>query len=124
MTSEVLFSDTLDKMTCQVPDCDHSSHGGDEMFLHQGCHTGHGVTVRVSSQGVMELRCAECNRFVVNVAVKNKVNSKNTCHAGEPFYVSYIEGTINVHCSECDKVIESVDTYSMQEFRDKIDAEG
>lgn len=124
MSSEILFTDKLDTLSCQVPDCDHSSHGGDELFLHQGCHTGQGVMMHINDKVVLELRCAQCNRFVANIAVKNKIKLKNTCHPGEPVYVSYIEGGLLIYCTECDKVVERVDVYSVQEYRDMIDAKG
>jgi hypothetical protein len=57
----------LDRMHCDAPGCDHTSHGG-PMVLHGRCHPSAG-TVCAYQNGVAEVRCHDCGRLIAKLAV-------------------------------------------------------
>jgi len=57
----------FDGMSCHAEGCDHSSHDT-EMYLHPRCHVG-SPTWAVYEDGVVNVKCAECETLVVRIAV-------------------------------------------------------
>ena len=57
----------FDGMTCHAEGCDHSSHDT-EMYLHPKCHVG-SPTWAIYEEGVLNVKCAECDALVVRIAV-------------------------------------------------------
>lgn len=64
----IVTSEQLADMQCSVPECDHTSHDGEPMYLHSSCHTGAGVYASFLS-GVIHLECSECNKAVANFKI-------------------------------------------------------
>ena len=57
----------MDPMTCAVPGCDHTDHGGG-MFMHPRCHVGTPTWCSYGN-GVVTISCAECDQVVARIAV-------------------------------------------------------
>jgi len=57
----------FDQMTCSDSSCDHTAHDR-QMMIHPKCHVGT-PTWCIYENGVMDIRCAECNSLVVRIAV-------------------------------------------------------
>lgn len=101
---KIYYKKDLDGMECSNPGCDHTSHAGDEMFVHQACHTGAGLNLR-NLGDLIELSCAQCSKGVIYIATGYPYFDDRSCgHKGTPSYVSYKDGTVNIHCVECDQV--------------------
>jgi len=59
----------LDKMSCDMPDCDHKhDNEAAPLFLHARCHLNSAVEVEYL-QGILMIRCALCKHPVVDIAV-------------------------------------------------------
>jgi hypothetical protein len=65
-----LTREDLDRTTCQMPDCDHTSHDG--LILHGTCHVQAAMTVEYRS-GELTFYCAICGGFVTRIAVASAV---------------------------------------------------
>jgi hypothetical protein len=65
----------LDQIGCENPDCDHREDP--ELFLHSVCHPN--VPTWVSYDrlvGALTVRCADCERVVVVVAVQEVTDAR------------------------------------------------
>lgn len=66
----MLFAQDVDKMVCHCnkPDCT-----SDKFFLHGRCHMSSPTNVAITEDGVVCVHCAECNRKISDVAIKEIV---------------------------------------------------
>lgn len=100
MERKALYAEELDTLECNNPMCDHTAHGGHEMYLHQSCHTGYGVTAMLD-QDMLVVVCAYCGMPVVAVFIEGPIPEKPTCHPGAPWYIAYKDRHVTFYCSEC-----------------------
>jgi hypothetical protein len=100
----IYYAEDLSSMKCSSPGCDHSSHDGVEMFVHQICHTGRGLLYNKKEEYVI-LFCSVCAVHVLSFAVDNTggasyISSESPCHQS-PWLVSIHDGQVTFHCAEC-----------------------
>lgn len=63
-----LTQEQLAMAGCEVPGCDHGSHG--DLWLHARCHPTSGTRCRyVRSKGEIEVSCRKCGALVVEILV-------------------------------------------------------
>lgn len=65
-----LTREDLDRASCQMPDCDHTTHDG--LYLHGACHVRASVTC-MYLDGCLIFHCAACGGFVTRIAVASAV---------------------------------------------------
>jgi hypothetical protein len=65
-SGRALTREDLDKQSCQMPNCDHTSHDG--LYLHGACHL-HAAVVCQYLDGVLLFYCAKCGGSVARIAV-------------------------------------------------------
>lgn len=66
--------ETLDRMQCAAPGCDHTAHDS-EMYFHARCHPAAGIEASYNRDlGSLRLACTACGKTVVEVAVARKGN--------------------------------------------------
>ena len=64
-----LTQETLNRLQCQAPGCDHSDHSG-EFYLHAACHPRAGLAVVYNrNTGVIGVVCRKCQKSVAEIAV-------------------------------------------------------
>lgn len=69
-----LYREQLDRMTCQTPGCNHSSHDG--MFFHGRCHV-QSPTWAEYKDGNLTVTCAECKSVICVIAVASLEDQRN-----------------------------------------------
>ncbi len=62
-----LKMDELFAQGCSVPGCTHEAH--EELWVSPVCHLGAPLKVRYYRDGMLHIRCHECDEFVVDIAV-------------------------------------------------------
>jgi len=115
--SQLLFLHQLDESTsrgCNTPGCSHDHSDG--LFLTPLCHPGVGVRVEdvADLQGLpccaaVGLRCWQCQRPVVQVALTTRLDLTPACRHGSALDVRYHEGNLTVSCRRCHTVQATVD---------------
>jgi hypothetical protein len=68
-----LFNENLPALKCSMPGCDHKAE-----FLVAKCHPSAGVVVELNEIGVLLVRCADCNKYVIQVPV-TRFQSSQSC---------------------------------------------
>lgn len=69
----MMFREDLDCLACSDPSCDHTACDGPVVF-HGRCHPA-SATWCEYYDGSVKIRCAECNRFIVEVMVASQALS-------------------------------------------------
>jgi hypothetical protein len=67
MNRRPLVRSELDAMSCQIPGCDHTGHGGGLVF-HSRCHIDAPTWVTYRD-GAVHVTCSECERLIVSITV-------------------------------------------------------
>jgi ribosomal protein S27E len=120
---------TLDKLTCQSPGCTHESHEG--LVLHSACHTKAPTTMRYWANGAVEIRCKQCDRWIVEIMLHPEEQAaasealacddphceeppenhslvlRAPCHRDDGVFVTYQDGHLVVTCGECGDLVGS-----------------
>jgi hypothetical protein len=116
-TVMTIYRETLDAMPCGH--CGQKQHG--PMFLHSACHPG-APSVVYYNEGVVFVKCSECKKTIVNVAVegdnipdKSPAQLFSSCHPDSYTWVQYEDGKLRFTCSHCDQDFGEMDVASVPE---------